>query len=119
MNTELSPDFELIFEFKNKKVYKASFLFEKLIKNSETLENAEIFEKLEYSRKLKVEGEIIELSIFPLICYFKNLGAKTVYSIEHINMIVNKLKYENPIYSKENSDDFFPLSKLKWDIFLE
>ena len=119
MTVKLNDNLDLIYEFKSGMTYNASDLYNILIKKHEELENAEIIEHLEFSKKIKIEEETIYLSIFPLTCNFKELGEIIVYSIEHLKLIFEKLDFSNPIYCTENSDDFTSLLNPEWEIFLE
>ena len=86
MTAKLNDNLNLIYEFKSGIIYIASDLYNILIKKHEELENAEIIEHLEFSKKIKIEEETIYLSIFPLTCIFKELGEILVYSIEHLKI---------------------------------
>ena len=118
MKTILNEEYEIIFEFNNGKKYNASYFFDKSNANNN---NFQITKFLEFSQIIKIEGEYITLTRFPLKCHFNDIGEKIVYSIQHLDLIIKKLNYTEPYYNSKYSDGFISLKDLdsKWHIFID
>ena len=123
MQVILNEEFELIFEFRNGKKYKASSFYANInvYKQEIQQKDYETIEILEFSKKIKLEEEIIELTRFPLKCNFKEKKGVFVYSLEHLDLILKRIQYNNPFYISKFSNEFISLKNLdaKWEIFID
>ena len=123
MKAMINEKFELIFISNKGNTYEGSSFYDDGYINFDLLKikNINIIERTKFSIKLELEKEIIQLALFSIKCNFKDMSGIFIYSIEHLDLILKKMQYNNPFYISKYSNEFNKLDDLnsKWDIFIE
>ena len=121
MKVKIDEDYNLIFESKSGRNYEGDKLFAVLITENNKSKLAKNIATLEYSKIFELEGEIIILARFALKCNFETINSKTVYSLDHLDLIFKSLKYSSPYCTSNRYENYIPLNDLnsKWNIFIE